>query len=117
MRTVNLKYVAMAMGVTLGLAGCMSTESAVEVSARTAARSVVNSVVAQRFPGVDAAPFTDCIIDNATTQEIFELAKGAVAVAPSNDAVSTVVTIAGRPAATKCIAQNAIGPLGALLGG
>lgn len=111
-----LKNITLGLVMAVSLTACLNTENAVEQTSRGAAKSVVNAVVASKFPGVDAAPYTDCIIDNATTEEIFNLAKGAITGSPTEAAVSTVVTIASRPAATNCIAQNAIGPLGAILG-
>ncbi|MFC5737675.1 hypothetical protein DFO80_10643 [Rhodobacter sp. 140A] len=91
------------------LSACTMGQSAEEV-ARAQAKSVVNGVVAQKMPGVNAAPVTDCIIDNASMGEVYSIAKGAV-VGVSADTVSTVMTIAQRPATMSCIARNGLGVL------
>lgn len=92
--------------LVLGLSACTLGQSAEEV-ARNQAKSVVNTVVAQKMPGVNAAPVTDCIIDNASMSEIYTISKGAV-VGVTNDTVSAVMTIAQRPATMQCIAKNGL---------
>ncbi len=71
---------------------------------------MVNDVVQSRFPGVNAAPYTDCIIDNASTDEIISLAQNALT-QNTNAAAQTVLAIAGRPDTSTCIAQSALGSL------
>ncbi len=92
------------MGALL-LAAC--SNPLVEDTSRDVAKGVVNDVVSARFPGVDAAPYTDCIIDNASGDEIFTLAQHALT-NNTTAAASTVLEIAGRPATSQCIAQNAL---------
>lgn len=79
----------------------------VEDTSRDVAKGVVNDVVATRFPGVNAAPYTDCIIDNASSDEIFSLAQNALT-QNTNGAAATVLQIAQRPDTTNCIAQSAL---------
>ena len=77
-----------------------------EVS-RAAAKSVVNPIVAERFPGVPLEPATDCIIDNATGEEIVTLAAAA---ATRDDAAASrlVLDIAQRPETIRCITSEGL---------
>lgn len=102
LRTGTLAMMLVALG------GCQASDALVQEASRSAAKSVVNGVISQRFPRVNAAPYTDCIIDNASTQEIVSLATGAVTGA-DEATVSTVLDIAGRPDTSNCIARNALG--------
>ncbi|WP_234416965.1 succinate dehydrogenase [Loktanella sp. Alg231-35] len=79
-----------------------------DVLARDAAKGVVNNVVQTRFPGVNAAPYTDCIIDNATGSEIVTIAEAAVLGVTSNT-TNLVVEIAGRPDTVRCALNNSLG--------
>lgn len=68
---------------------------------RAAATAVVNREMATRLPGVNVAPYTACVINNATMAELADLAslQGSGA-----GAASAVAAIVQRPAATQCIA-------------
>ncbi|TFL19420.1 hypothetical protein [Jannaschia formosa] len=89
----------------LGLAAC-NTGVGTELT-RATAKSVVNPIVAQRFPGVPLEPATDCVIDNATGQEIVVLASSA---ASRDDATASriVTEVAQRPETIRCFAENAL---------
>ena len=91
----------------LALAACDIANAVVEETTRDVAKGAVNTVVQQQFPGIDAAPYTDCIIENATVGELFDLAQSAVG-GVGEAAVATVLTIARRPATSQCIAQSAL---------
>ncbi len=80
----------------------------VEDASRDLAKGVVNDVVQARFPGLNAAPYTDCVIDNASTKEIVSLAENALT-NNTTAAASTVLAISGRTETATCIAQNALG--------
>ena len=99
-----------AMGLaTCTLSGCMQDLSSQgDVLARSAAKGVVNNVVASKFPGVDATPVTDCIIDNATGAEILTIAEAAV-VGTTQVTTDLVVGIAQRPETVRCTASNMLG--------
>lgn len=91
------------------LAGCMQELGpAGDVLARDAAKGVVNNVVQSRFPGVDAAPYTDCIIDNASSGEILEIGQAAL-IGTTPATTNLVVEIASRPDTVRCAANNALG--------
>lgn len=97
------------------LAGCMQDLGpAGDMLARDAAKGVVNTVVATRFPGVNAAPVTDCIIDNASGGEIVTIAQAAV-VGTTQETTNLIVEIAQRPETVRCTLNNALGAGGAFL--
>lgn len=94
---------------TLALAGCMQDLGpAGDMLARDVAKGVVNGVVQSRFPGVDAAPYTDCIIENATSAEIIEIGQAALTGA-TPATTDLVVTIAGRPETVRCALNSSMG--------
>ncbi|OJI93452.1 hypothetical protein LY10_00352 [Planktotalea frisia] len=94
--------------IALTLGACVQANDAADTVARNTAKGVVNDVVAQKFPGVNAAPVTDCVIDNASRFEIFDIAKaGATGVTPAT--VETVTAIASRPETVQCISKNGLG--------
>jgi len=77
--------------------------------ARSQAKSVVNKVAAEKLPGQDVTPVTDCIIDNASGSEIVTLAKASVAgVTPST--TTLIFDIARRPDTVQCLVTN-VGPI------
>ncbi|PWE34136.1 succinate dehydrogenase [Maritimibacter sp. 55A14] len=93
------------------LGACTAGNTVADRLARDRAKTVVNSVVANRFPGVNAAPVTDCIIDAATAGEIISIAGATVSgVTPST--VEKVLEIARRPAAVQCIAESSLSSFG-----
>ncbi|SEK73049.1 hypothetical protein SAMN05443999_102145 [Roseovarius azorensis] len=94
-----------------GLAACEAGNQVADALARERAKAVVNTVVAQRLPGVNAAPITDCIIDAASAREIVQIASASVTgVTP--EVAQQVIGIAQRPEAVQCIAQNSLILLG-----
>ncbi|MBU2998945.1 MULTISPECIES: succinate dehydrogenase [Roseovarius] len=95
----------------LALSGCAATNDAADNLARDRAKTVVNRVVSERLPGVNAAPVTDCIIDAASAKEILNFAAASVA-GITQSTIEEVLVIAQRPEAVKCIAQNSITMLG-----
>lgn len=101
----------LALLASLGLMAC--TPAMQDNLARDAAKRAVRPVLAQRFPGVPLEPATDCIIDNATAQEIMTLAADAVT-GPTASTVEIVGNIATRPDTIRCLAREG---LPVLLGG
>lgn len=99
---------ALSICAVLALGACQAANDTADTVARNTAKGVVNGVVANKFPGVNASPVTDCVIDNATRFEIFDIAKaGATGVTPAT--VETVTTIAQRPETVQCISKNGLG--------
>ena len=73
-----------------------------DAAIRSSARVVVNREMARRLPGANVAPYTDCVMQNATSAELASIAEAGAAGA--GDAVAAIV---GRPATTQCIAGAA----------
>jgi outer membrane lipoprotein SlyB len=98
-----------AIGLTMAtvLAGCNAVNDAADTLARDRAKGVVNGVVDRQFPGVNAAPVTDCIIDAASANEILTIA-GASVSGVTQSTVDQVLEIARRPEAVQCIAENSM---------
>jgi hypothetical protein len=105
------RHLILAVAATLALASCDAAQEAVTQSTRDTAKTVVNGVVEDKFPGVNAALITDCIIDNASVSEILVIAKASV-VGVKQDTVDTVVDISKRPETAACIAKNGLKLLG-----
>jgi len=96
---------------TLTLAGCTAANDAADALARKQAKTVVNSVMEARFPGVNIAPVTDCVIDAASAGEIITLAQASVTEITQSTA-ETVLEISTRPEAVQCYAENGLTLLG-----
>lgn len=71
-----------------------------DAAIRSSARVIVNREMARRLPGANVAPYTDCVMSNATTAEL-------AGIADSANASGAVAAIVGRPATTQCIAGAA----------
>jgi len=99
---------ALSCAVLLG--GCEVANQAADQIARSQAKTVVNGVVADKFPGVNAAPITDCVIDNASAGEILSIASAA-ATGVTDKTVDTVLDIASRPGTVECITGAGLGLL------
>ena len=94
-----------------GLCACQMSaplqQSAEEV-VRGQAKTVINTVVERKMPGLNAAPVTDCIIDNASMDELFTISKATVT-GIDDSTVSTVMDVAKRPDTVTCIAKIKLG--------
>ncbi|MDP5308302.1 hypothetical protein [Paracoccus spongiarum] len=76
-----------------------------DAASRAVARSVINSEMQKRLPGANVAPFTDCVVANATTAELIDIAQmSRSGVSGTADSVAAIVS---RPATTQCIASAA----------
>ncbi|MBD9525935.1 MULTISPECIES: hypothetical protein [Paracoccus] len=73
-----------------------------DAAVRSNARVVINREMAKRLPGANVAPYTDCVIQNATTAELAGIADSGATGA--SDAVASIVS---RPSTTQCIAGAA----------
>ena len=88
-----------------GVAACTEVQTAVDNTARQGAKGVVTETLATRFPQVPKQliePFTDCIIDNSSAEEIQEYVKAAVRGVDDGTAV-TVKNVLGRPETISCV--------------
>ncbi|RYI33695.1 MAG: succinate dehydrogenase [Acetobacteraceae bacterium] len=94
--------------LVLALPGCMAGETVMQDASRSLARSAVDAAAGQYLPGVPVAPYSDCVINNASTDELLALAGAAGAGSAqevANRAWPTVRTVAQRPEATQCLLQ------------
>ena len=95
---------AAALLLPLALSGCVAGEAVMQETTRSLARSAVDAAAARYVPGVDVSPYTDCVIDNASTDELLQLAKAAGAAQDvAARAWPVVRTVASRPEATQCL--------------
>ncbi len=97
--------VALALSALVAISGCEMAQQAADDVTRGQAKRAVNGVVAERFPGVNAAPVTDCIIEEATAQEILQIA-ASYTTGATGEVTQMVLQIAQRPAAATCMALN-----------
>lgn len=106
---------ALAICAVLTLSACMQSGMQsggqggmlMQDGARVVARQAVNSAVAAQLPGVDATPVTDCIIDNASLEELLTLARIAAMGSTGVTEVWPVVqTIGKRPATLECFSER-----------
>ena len=77
----------------------------VTATMKLAATQVVNREMAKRLPGVNVAPYTTCVIQNANMAEVADLAS--MAAGEDARAAGAVASIVQRPATTQCIAAAA----------
>ncbi|RVT82770.1 hypothetical protein DXV76_16175 [Rhodobacteraceae bacterium CCMM004] len=89
----------------LPLAGCVTMTQ--DQIAREAARAAITPVVVREFPGVPVEPALDCLIDNASANEILALAADSVG-GPTASTVEIVTRIAARPATLQCLASDGL---------
>ncbi len=97
----------MAAGLTI-LAACTEVSGEADRVARDTAKGVVNGVLENRFPGTNTALLTDCIIDNASITEVYQIAEAAV-LGPTPQTSNLILDIARRPDTLGCAADNALG--------
>ena len=82
-----------------------ATPTTLDAASRQVARSVVNAEMQKRLPGVNVAPYSDCVMSNATTAELIDIAQASRSgVTGTADSVASIVS---RPATTQCIATAA----------
>lgn len=104
--TMTMKMTSLICAAAI-LSGCTVANDAADAVARDRAKTMVNGVVEERFPGLDARPVTDCIIDAASAGEIIEIA-GASVTGVTQSTAEKVIEIAARPEAVNCIADNSL---------
>ncbi|ADO41313.1 succinate dehydrogenase flavoprotein subunit [Ketogulonicigenium vulgare] len=99
-----MKYIVLFTAFA-GLAGCIGQDTVTDAS-RVLAKEAVNNAVAARAPGINVAPVTDCIIDNANGSELLVLATGAVTGTVSAETSQLVRDIATRRGTQNCLLSN-----------
>ncbi|MHC0054788.1 succinate dehydrogenase [Actibacterium sp. D379-3] len=101
---------AFALAAAVALPGCLTTGDVAQAGSRSAAKAVVNTVVADTIPGANVEAYTDCILDHASTSQILDLA-GAAVTGVDEATVDVVLDIAAKPGTIKCIAEDGLAPL------
>lgn len=82
----------------LTLSACALVETAAVDTGREAAKAVVGPIVQDEAPGQQGVVLTDCIIDNASGEELLQLAtEGA---SPEN--ITLMSNILARPETVTC---------------
>ena len=97
-----------ALPLLVMLSACASLDTAADTATRNSAKTAINAVLDARLPGVNAAPITDCVIDNATRGEILVFASAAVT-GVTQSTVSSVVEITRRTPTLLCITKAGLG--------
>lgn len=82
----------------------ITTPTVLDAASRQVARTVINAEMEKRLPGANVAPYTDCVVNNATTAELIDIAQASNAGLATADSVAAIVS---RPATTQCIAAVA----------
>ncbi len=107
MKRVGMRHGFAMTATLLALSACV-TDGIVQDTSRQAAKSVVTPIIVDKFPGRNTEAYSNCVIDNATTNEIFSLAKAAVT-GVDQDTISTVVGISTRGDTLKCFVKAELG--------
>mgnify|MGYP001125774592 CR=1 FL=1 len=100
-----------ALSLMIGLSACVAGETMMQETTRSLARTAVDGAAARYAPGVPVKPFTDCVINTASTSELLQLAQAAGsgdAQAVASRAWPVVQTVTGRPEAQQCLVQAAL---------
>ncbi|SEK57945.1 hypothetical protein SAMN05444413_102257 [Roseivivax marinus] len=92
--------------LTLLLVGACTAQTQDQI-ARNAARSTVNRIVLERYPGVPVEPAIGCVIDNASAQQIYALAADSVT-GPTASSAQIVAEIVQRPETLTCLAAEGL---------
>ncbi|KGJ06785.1 hypothetical protein SAMN04487972_102158 [Paracoccus halophilus] len=71
-----------------------------DAAIRSSARVIINREMAAKVSGYNIAPFTDCVMANASPSELANITT-------SSDPQSAVAVIVSRPATGQCIANAA----------
>lgn len=79
--------------------------TALDAASAQVARGVISAEMQKRLPGVNVVPYTDCVVNNATTAEMIDLAQ--MSRAGASGTADSVAAIVSRPATTQCIASAA----------
>ena len=57
----------------------ITTPTVLDAASRQVARTVINAEMEKRLPGANVAPYTDCVVNNATTAELIDIAQASSA--------------------------------------
>ncbi|ETX29947.1 hypothetical protein [Roseivivax isoporae] len=99
------RALTLVLALAVPLAACTAAQQ--DAVARNAARSTVNRVVLERYPGVPLEPAINCVIDNASAQQILALAADSVG-GPTESSAQIVAQIVRQPATLNCLAAQGL---------
>lgn len=100
------RVVAISTLCLLAACGGGSVQQSAEDVARGAAKTVINTAVQSQFPALNASLVTDCIIDNATLDEVVLISRDVVTTTPTAETITLVSDIANRPGTVQCFADK-----------
>lgn len=89
----------------LALCACAATS---ETAAREAARRAVGEAVGSRFPGLPVQAVADCVIDNATRNEIVQVALDSRDGRPGPATLEIVAQVVARPETLTCLGYEMV---------
>ena len=104
-KVARMIRIFLALTLTATLAACNAQTQ--DQLARGAARSATSKVLAERLPGVPLQPAVNCVIDNASAQQIYALAADSVA-GPTQSTVEIVTGILRQPETVRCLAADGL---------
>lgn len=90
--------IAFALIATLSMTACAVVESMAVDTGRDAAKAAVAPIVAETVPGPAGTVLTNCIIDNASGEELLSLAAGG----GSPESITLVSNILSRTETVAC---------------
>ncbi len=93
-----MKTILTLTATVLTLSACDIAETVALDTGRDAAKAVVGPIVADTIPGPAGTVLTNCIIDNASGEELFTL--GVQGATPEN--ITLVSNILARPETVTC---------------
>ncbi|ETX15106.1 hypothetical protein OCH239_17620 [Roseivivax halodurans JCM 10272] len=102
----------LALLAILGL-GAACTPQTQDQIARNAARSTVNRVVLERYPNLPLEPAINCVIDNASAQQIYALGADSIG-GPTESSAQIVSEVVQKPESVRCLATEYARAAGAI---
>ena len=99
------RLIALSLSAMLVLSACETVQQISGPVSKAAARAVVGPIVADQVPGPIGAALTECILDNASTEELI-LISAANAGAPRAEIVLLVSEILARNDTVACATSS-----------
>ena len=109
-----MRKLVLGFSLVLALASCDSAQEAVDDAARVTAKATIEKVLTAHLPESIPAklvtPYSDCVIEAATSSELFSLSRDAVTGVDAGT-IALVTELMQRRTATKCIAEATLAQL------
>lgn len=84
---------------------CACTQQSQDALARAAAKRVITAELESKFPGVPLEPAVDCVLAQASADQIVQIARDAEA-GKTGDAVKTVAGLVAHGDTVDCLAEK-----------